>query len=124
MNRFTVALSAMLMMCVPGTGWCGEQTDGVITGLLPSSAGFSFIASGTRSSPPSCATASGAAATATLRELAGGQGLQCRRTGTSYNRVTAICSNEAGVEINCAMVKSGTAVIWPRYNSQMPICQR
>ena len=44
-------------------------------------------------------------------------------TGTSYNRVTAICSNEAGVEVNCAMVQSGTAVIWPRYNSQKPICR-
>ena len=71
-----------------------------------------------------CPSASGAAATATLRELAGGQGLQCMRTGTSYNRVTAICSNEAGVEVNCAMIQSGTVVIWPRYNSAKPICQR
>jgi len=70
-----------------------------------------------------CPSASGAAATVTLRELAGGQGLQCMRTGTSYNRVTAICSNEAGVEINCAMVQSGTAVIWARYNSRRSICQ-
>lgn len=71
-----------------------------------------------------CPSATGAAATATLRRLAGGQDLQCLPTGTSYNRVTAICSNEAGVEVNCAMVQSGTAVVWPRYNSEMPICQR
>ena len=71
-----------------------------------------------------CPSASGAAATATLEQLAGGQGLQCTPTGTSYNRVTAICSNEAGVEVNCAMIQSGTAVIWPRYNSKRPICQR
>ena len=70
-----------------------------------------------------CPAASGAAATAMLRRLAGGQGLQCVPTGTSYNRVTAICSNEAGVEVNCAMVQSGTAVVWPRYNSEKPICQ-
>ena len=71
-----------------------------------------------------CPSASGAAATATLEQLAGGQGLQCAPTGTSYNRVTAICSNEAGVEVNCAMIQSGTALIWPRYNSEKPICQR
>lgn len=70
-----------------------------------------------------CPAASGAAATAMLRRLAGGQGLQCTPTGTSYNRVTAICSNEAGVEVNCAMVQSGTAVVWPRYNSEKPICR-
>ena len=71
-----------------------------------------------------CPAASGAAATAMLRRLARGQGLQCVPTGTSYNRVTAICSNEAGVEVNCAMVQSGTAVVWPRYNSEKAICQR
>lgn len=70
-----------------------------------------------------CPSASGAAATAVLRQLAAGQGLQCVRTGVSYNRVTAICRNEVGVEINCAMVQSGTAVIWPRYNAERPICQ-
>ena len=28
------------------------------------------------------------------------------------NVVTAICDNDEGVEINCAMVRSGTALIW------------
>lgn len=70
-----------------------------------------------------CSDASGASATAKLTELAGGQTLQCQQTGTSYNRVTAICRNEAHVEINCAMVRSGTAVIWPRFNAESQICR-
>lgn len=69
-----------------------------------------------------CPSASGASATAKLTELASGQTLQCDKTGTSYNRVTAICRNEANVEINCAMVQSGTTVIWPKFNSQRRIC--
>lgn len=69
-----------------------------------------------------CPEASAASATAKLEELALGQTLQCRATSTSYNRVTAICDNETGVEINCAMVRSGTAVVWERFNREAPIC--
>ncbi len=69
-----------------------------------------------------CPTASGAAATAKLSELASGQFLQCQPTGRSYGRVTAICRNEVGLEINCAMVESGTTLVWPRYNRERPIC--
>ena len=69
-----------------------------------------------------CPAASAASATAKLSELASGQMLQCQKTGTSYERVTAICTNEAKVEINCAMVQSGTAVIWPRFNAERAIC--
>lgn len=69
-----------------------------------------------------CPTASAAAATAKLSELASGQTLRCENTGTSYNRVTAICRNQGNVEINCAMVQSGTAVIWPKFNAQRRIC--
>lgn len=70
-----------------------------------------------------CPNASGAAATAKLSELASGQTLQCSSTGTSYNRVTAICLNESTIEINCAMVQSGTAMIWPKFNAQRAICR-
>ena len=70
-----------------------------------------------------CPSASAASATAKLSELASGQTLQCQKTGTSYKRVTAICRNEAQVEINCAMVRSGTTVIWPKFNQQSPICR-
>ncbi len=69
-----------------------------------------------------CPSASGAAATAMLRQLASGQTIQCEQTGTTYNRVAAICRNEADTEINCAMVNSGTALIWPRYNAERAIC--
>lgn len=70
-----------------------------------------------------CPSASGASATAKLTELASGQTLQCEQTGTSYGRVTAVCWNEANTEINCAMVQSGTTVIWPKFNQQRRICQ-
>ncbi|MEO7468507.1 MAG: hypothetical protein ABIV36_15945, partial [Sphingobium limneticum] len=63
-----------------------------------------------------CPSASAASATAKLSDLAYGQTLRCERVGSSYNRVTAICRNEDNIEINCAMVQSGTAIIWPRYN--------
>jgi len=70
-----------------------------------------------------CPAASGASATARLTELAAGQTLRCEQTGESYDRVTAICRNEADVEINCAMVESGTTLIWPKYDRQRRICQ-
>ena len=69
-----------------------------------------------------CPSASGASATAKLAELASGQTLQCEQTGTSYNRVTAVCWNEAEVEVNCAMVQSGTTLIWSKFNEQRRIC--
>jgi endonuclease YncB( thermonuclease family) len=69
-----------------------------------------------------CPAASGAAATAQLASLVSGQTLRCSKIGTSYNRVTAICRNESGTEVNCAMVRSGAAVVWERYNSQRAIC--
>lgn len=70
-----------------------------------------------------CPSASGAAATAMLTQLAGGQTLRCEQTGTTYNRIAAICRNEQDTEINCAMVNSGTAVVWPRYNAERAICR-
>ena len=69
-----------------------------------------------------CPTASAATSTAALTRLAGNR-ITCLRTGQSYERVTAICHNTSGVEINCAMVESGAAVIWDRFNRQRPICQ-
>lgn len=71
-----------------------------------------------------CPTASAAAARFELVKLAGDRTLDCRRTGRSYNRVTAICENDEGVEVNCAMVRSGTALVWDRFHQQQPICAR
>lgn len=68
-----------------------------------------------------CPTASAAFSTGTLTRLAGNR-ITCIRTGQSYERVTAICHNTSGVEINCAMVESGAALIWDRFNRQRPIC--
>lgn len=69
-----------------------------------------------------CPTASHAESKAALERLAGPR-INCVQIGTSYNRVTAICDNAAGVEINCAMVRTGAAVVWDRYNQQRAICR-
>ena len=69
-----------------------------------------------------CPTASAATSNAALTRLAGNR-ITCLRTGQSYERVTAICHNISGVEINCAMVESGAAVLWEKFNRQRPICQ-
>ena len=69
-----------------------------------------------------CPAASGAAAKAELERLIAGRAVNCARTGGSYDRVTAVCWTPAQVEVNCALVRSGVAVIWPRYNRQRPIC--
>lgn len=70
-----------------------------------------------------CPSASASASKAALERLAG-RHINCLQIGTSYNRVTAICDNEQGVVINCAMVRSGAAVIWDRFNRQESICRR
>lgn len=69
-----------------------------------------------------CPGATAEEATRTLQRLAGGRTIRCQSTGRSYNRVTAICWTSAGEEINCAMIRSGTAVIWDRFNRQEPLC--
>lgn len=70
-----------------------------------------------------CPTASAEAATAQLQRLAGGKVIRCEPTGRSYNRTTAICWTPAGEEINCAMIQSGTAVVWDRFNRRSRICR-
>lgn len=69
-----------------------------------------------------CPDATGAAAKRELQSLALGHVLACEQTGTSYNRVTAVCWTEQKLELNCAMVRSGNAVIWDRYNREHRIC--
>lgn len=70
-----------------------------------------------------CPTASAASATAELRRLAANRTLSCERIGQSYNRVTAICWTPGDVEINCAMIRSGTTVVWDRFNRERAICR-
>ncbi|MFK0298153.1 thermonuclease family protein [Brevundimonas sp. NPDC090276] len=69
-----------------------------------------------------CPAASAAAATLALKRLTEGRDLACRSIGRSYDRVTAICWTPEGTEVNCAMIRSGTTEIWPRYDRQTPIC--
>lgn len=70
-----------------------------------------------------CPSASAAAATAELRRLASGRTITCQPTGRSHNRITAICWTASGEEINCSMIRSGTAVLWDRFNREEPLCR-
>lgn len=70
-----------------------------------------------------CPAASAASAAAELRRLASNRTISCERIGQSYNRVTAICWTPADVEVNCAMIRSGTTVVWDRFNRERPICR-
>jgi endonuclease YncB( thermonuclease family) len=71
-----------------------------------------------------CPAASGASATAVLNRLAAGKTLTCEPTGRSYKRITAICRTADGDEINCAMIRSGTTLIWDKFDRQHPLCSR
>lgn len=70
-----------------------------------------------------CPAATAAAATAELRRLADGRTISCEPTGRSYGRVTAICWTPEGDEINCAMIRSGVALVWDRFDRRTPICR-
>jgi len=70
-----------------------------------------------------CPAASAAAARAVLQDLAGGKRITCLQTGTSYKRKAAICWTPSGQEINCAMVRSGTALRWEKFDRQVRICR-
>ena len=80
-------------------------------------------ADGTCSPGHPCPAASGASATAALNRLAAGKILTCDPVGRNYKRITAICSTPEGEEINCAMIRSGTTLIWEKFDRQHPICQ-
>jgi endonuclease YncB( thermonuclease family) len=70
-----------------------------------------------------CPAASATSAKAQLARLVGGEAITCPRTGKSYNRITAICWTPAQVEVNCAMIRSGTTVVWERFDREKPICR-
>jgi len=80
-------------------------------------------ADGTCSPGHPCPAASGASATAALNRLAAGKILTCDPVGRNYKRITAICSTPEGEEINCAMIRSGTTLIWEKFDRPHPICQ-
>ena len=62
-----------------------------------------------------CPKASAQAAKAALTRLVSRKTLKCRQTGTSYSRVVATCLVE-GVDVSCAMVRTGTVLRWARYD--------
>jgi endonuclease YncB( thermonuclease family) len=107
-----------------GPIWCAERgVDG-----KPIKVRLTAIAAreidGTCSPGHPCPRASGAAARDALARLALGRRLRCEATGVSYGRVTAWCWTPSGVELNCAMVKSGTALRWDKYDRRRRLCRR
>lgn len=70
-----------------------------------------------------CPDATAEEARAELDRLTRGQTLQCEKTGTSYSRVTAWCWRPDGTEVNCAMVRSGKAAYWEKYDTAGRLCQ-
>lgn len=70
-----------------------------------------------------CPEATGAQAQRALEKLALGKKLRCQATGTSYNRITAWCWTNTGLELNCAMVRSGTALRWDKFDRERRMCR-
>jgi len=62
-----------------------------------------------------CPDASGEEAKAELLRLSVNRVLRCHREGRSYARTVATCSNGDG-DLSCAMIRSGTALRWERYD--------
>ena len=62
-----------------------------------------------------CATMSAEASRDHLASLALGRRVECEKTGTSYRRVVAFC-RVGGVDLSCAQVRAGAAIIWDRYD--------
>lgn len=69
-----------------------------------------------------CAPGDPYAAKAALQRLIGGRTVQCEPIGTSYNRVAAWCS-VGGMDLSCAMVRSGHAIRLPHYDRTNRLCR-
>lgn len=70
-----------------------------------------------------CPGASAAAATQALGRLALGRTVTCEADGESYGRVTAWCSDPAGIQLNCAMVEGKYAARWTRHDPYGRLCR-
>jgi endonuclease YncB( thermonuclease family) len=64
-----------------------------------------------------CPPLSGTAAKAMLERLAVGR-LQCTSFGPSYDRIDASCTNPAGVNVSCELIRTGAAVRWAEYDRE------
>ena len=70
----------------------------------------------------SCAPGDPYAAKAALARLIGGRTVQCHSVGMSYDRVAAWCSVK-GMDLSCAMVRSGHAIKLPQYDGNGTLCR-
>lgn len=62
-----------------------------------------------------CAPRSAAEARDNLARLALGRTVTCESHGLSYRRVVAFCSVD-GVDLSCAQVRGGFAIVWAKYD--------
>jgi endonuclease YncB( thermonuclease family) len=69
-----------------------------------------------------CAPGDPYAAKATLQRLISGKTVQCEPVGKSYNRVAAWCS-AGGVDLSCAMLRSGHAIRLPEFDRDRRHCR-
>ena len=69
-----------------------------------------------------CAPGDPYAAKAALQRLIGGRTVQCEKVGMSYDRVAAWCSVN-GMDLSCAMVRSGHAIRLPQHDRQRRLCR-
>ena len=70
-----------------------------------------------------CAPGDPHAARAALVRLAGGRTVRCEAVGMSYNRVAAWCS-AGGMDLSCAMVRSGHAIRLAQHDRAGRLCRR
>jgi endonuclease YncB( thermonuclease family) len=62
-----------------------------------------------------CPAASAEAAIEELERLALGRTLTCRTVDTTDRQLMAFCQRADGTDLSCAMVSSGTTLLWERY---------
>ena len=69
-----------------------------------------------------CAPGDPYVAKAALQRLIGGRTVQCEKVGMSYDRVAAWCSVN-GMDLSCAMVRSGLAIRLREYDRERRLCR-
>ena len=70
----------------------------------------------------SCAPGDPYAAKAALEGLIGGRTVQCEPDYRSDDRIAAWCSAD-GVDLSCAMLRSGHAIRLPQYDAERRLCR-
>jgi len=70
----------------------------------------------------SCGAAASVRARERLRLMTNAQVLRCDEEAHTGNRVTAWCWRSDGIQLNCAMARSGLAVFAARYDDTHRLC--